>query len=255
MIGKTKWQKIAITGALTILVFAGIGIGIGILNKEPVNAQATGSEGEDIRTITVQGIAEKYGKPSIATLNLGVVSQGANMEEAQKDNNPKVEAVLAELKAQGIEEKDIQTSGYYVNPRYDQESWSTVIGYEINNMINVTVRDIDKAGEILDAAIAKGANASHGISFDLTTEDKDRLYKEALKEAVLQGEGNAKVLAESVNATIGNPIRVIEGAAASVDPFYYASDAKEAAYSGAGTSISPGELKVTATVTLVYKAK
>ncbi len=255
---ETQWQKILLTGLFSILVFVGIGIGIGIFTKKPAQATtAVPAGGSAMQTITVQGVAEKFGKPSIARINIGVITQGATLKEAQELNTPKVDAVLAELKAQGIEEKDIQTDGYYVNPRYDPETWSKVIGYEVNHGLRVTIRNIDNAGTVLDAVIAKGANTSQGITFDLTEEEKDTLYKEAMKDAVTHGEGNAKVLAEAIGKSIGEPLRIIEGGAPNVEPLYEYAKGRDmaATEASAATSFSPGQLSVRATVTLMYETK
>lgn len=247
-------RKVLKIGALTVLVMIGIGIGIGMLNRGQVNAQE--KDTKIPQTIAVQGTAEKYGKPSIAHLNIGVLTQGDTMEAAQSANTPLIDAVIAEVKAQGVAEKDIQTSGFNVYPRYDNVNYSQIIGYEVTHTLSVTVRDIEKAGAVLDAAFGKGANQSHGINFDITTEEREALYNEAMKEAVKQGEMKAKILAESIGATIGKPLQVNEGSQSFVNPMLYpsgAGDGKMAEF--AATSIQPGELTVTATVTLVYEGK
>lgn len=247
-------KRATVLATLLLVMLIGIGIGIGLQNRSKVYAQEETALPE--QTITVSGYAEKSVRPGIAYVTVGVRTQKPDMKAAQADNVKEMDAVLKAVKAKGIDEKDIQTQAFYVNPVYDQDTWTKITAFEVIHTVRVKVKEIDRAGEIIDAAIAAGANNSNGISFDITQEERDRLYNEALKDAVKTGEAKAKVLAESVGKTIGEPVRIIEGGSSSVEPYYEARDKMAAAeYAGAGTTISPGEMNVGATVTLVYSTK
>ncbi len=237
---------------LALLVVIGIGIGIAFQGKSTVQAQ----EGEPVaqQTITVSGTGEKSIRPSIAYVDVGVRTQSDVMKTAQEENTRQMHAVLEAIKGKNIDEKDIQTASFFVNPLYDQDTWTRVTGFEVIHSVRVKVSEIDRAGEVIDAAIQAGANHSNGISFDISREERDRLYSEALKEAVAQGETKANVLAESIGKSLGEPLRIAEGGVP-VEPYMGDMMVSREEADGAGTSLQPGEMRVQASVTLVYPTK
>lgn len=247
---KNHWVKRPLRiGGLTLLLLLAIGIGIGLQGRGVVQAE----EETTIKPtmVRVQGYAEQTTAPTIAYLTLGAQSQADDVKTAQAQNTKDMDAVLGAIKEKGIPDNHIQTVNYYVNPRYDNYG-ASITGYEVIHAVRVKVEDIDKAGEIIDAAIEAGANHSNQISFDITDAQRDALYKEAMKEAVKQAEGNAKILAESIGKELGTVAEVIEGGAAQPTPRY---DGIDYAMAGEGAGIHPGETRVGATVTLIYNTK
>lgn len=241
-------MRVAAGIAGVMLMLIGMSIGLGMKNGV-VHAQ----DGEALpeQTITVTGTAQKAARPSIAYVSVGVRTQANDMKQAQRDNAVQMDGVLAALKEMNIAEKDMQTDAFYVNPVYDQNTWTEVTGFEVIHTVQTKVTEIDRAGEIIDAAIEAGANNSHGIRFDITPQERERLYGEALKEAVASGEAKAKILAESIGKSIGEPVRVMEGGGVA-EPYAGPRDMASTEAAADGTTISPGELQVGATVTLIY---
>jgi len=203
-------------------------------------------------TITVEGTASITATPSIAYVNIGVATFDKEATIAQSDNAAKMDQVYKALDTLGIPKDKIKTVSYYISPRYDySNNVSTLAGYDVTNGIEVTVTDLTKVSQVLDMTVAQGVNQANSISFGLTDEENDKLYIEALTEAVASAKGKAGALATAAGVTVTNPIQIIEGSQASVTPIYsYAYESAKAA--DAATPISGGELKVEASVTLVY---
>ena len=126
--------------------------------------------------------------PDIATIGAGVTTEAPTATEALRQNSAEMTRVVAKLKALGIADKDIQTTGINLNARYDydQESQRTVFrGYQASNRVSVILRKIDRAGEVLDALVAAGANDLSGPSFSIENDEaaKDAARKRAIERA------------------------------------------------------------------------
>jgi len=203
-------------------------------------------------TITVEGTASITATPSIAYVNIGVSTFDKEAAIAQSDNAAKMDQVYKALDSLGIAKDKIKTVSYYISPRYDySNNISTLAGYDVTNGIEVTVMDLTIVSQVLDMTVEQGVNQASSISFGLTDEENDKLYTQALTEAVASAKGKATALATAAGVTVTNPIQIIEGSQAAVTPIYsYAYESAKAA--DAATPISGGELKVEASVTLVY---
>lgn len=239
------------------LGFIGLGLLMGLafffassLPNQEV-ALAGGDEGE--RSITVTGYAEQVVAPNIAYLDLGVRTQGKDLKAAQEDNASNMEAVIKVVKEMGVADEDIKTSNFYVAPQYDAETFTQIIGYEVTHSVQVTLRDIDQTGAILDAAISQGANQAGQVSFDIDETSKDELYHQALTGAIAQGQGKAQAIADTIGVTISKPTRIYEGAGATSYSTPMGGRGGAMVDSAAAKSnFEPGDMSVGATVTLVY---
>jgi uncharacterized protein YggE len=134
-------------------------------------------------TITIEGRGEVMAAPDMAQVNSGVTTQGATAREALDANTAAMAELVAELKAAGIEARDIQTSGFSVNPNYvysdarDANGYSLppkINGYQVSNTVTVTIRDLETLGAILDKSVTVGANTVNGVSFGVA--DPSGLY-------------------------------------------------------------------------------
>lgn len=201
--------------------------------------------------LTVTGESTKSIKPSIAYLNLGITTNAEDLKDAQKDNTTKMNALLKAIKDNGIADADIQTSSYNMYPQYDHETYSKIVGYNVQHIINVTVRDMEKAGAIMDIAVDNGANSSHSMTFGITDEEREEIYIEAMKDAIEKGQVKAQALADGMKIKIQGPVEVVEGSRGFTTLPSYDMNMKQAEESS--TSFMPGELKVNATVTLIYE--
>ena len=168
-------------------------------------------------TITIEGRGEVMAAPDMAQINSGVTTQGASAREALDANTAAMAELIAELKAAGIEARDIQTSGFSVNPNYvytderDANGYSLppkINGYQVSNTVTVTVRELDDLGSILDKSVTVGANTINGVSFAVA--DPSELYNEARKAAFADARAKAELYATAAGGTLDEILSISE---------------------------------------------
>ena len=229
-------------------------------------APAAAAEGTTpTRSITVVGRGEVKSKPDIATVNLGVEVTAPTVSEAMAEANARMKTILSAMKALGIADKDIQTSNFSIsferqNPTAPVASETTSGGksgsaqapagfYRVNNMIQVTIRDLDTVGNVLDAAVEAGANNVWGVSFGL--DNTDALEAQAREKAVADARARAESLAKLNGVTVGDVIAISEVIGGSPSPVY-AEAASYRGLGGGGAPVEPGELTFTTQIQIVY---
>ena len=201
--------------------------------------------------ITVTGTGTVEAVPDIATLSIGVTTQGETAAEALSANSAALDAVMARLTAAGIEARDMQTSNLSLNPNwtgYDSSSVSgpTIAGYVASNMLTIRVRALDGLGAVLDAAVADGANTLNGLTFGLA--DPEPVLNAARQEAVADARARAELLATAAGVKLGRVLSISEGSAP-VDPVpMFRAEA-----SAAPVPVAGGELGLSANVTIFYQ--
>lgn len=201
---------------------------------------------QEASTLTVSATESVKKTPDIAYVSIGVRTSGNTAEEAQQENARITEAFLAAVKAQGVDEKDLETQSLNVYADYEKPQKTVV-----ENTYRVTIRKIDTVGAVIDAAIAAGANATYSLSFDIA--DRDSVYMEALAKAMENVGGKAKAVAQAGGYTIVRPQTITEGSAGySAQPYMMESAAMDAAADKMTTPVSPQEIEVSATVTGTY---
>lgn len=210
--------------------------------------EAAAEAGTTENVVSVSGVGTVTVKPDIAYINVGVETQDKDASAAQKENATKMSAVMAALKKAGIADKDIKTVQYSIYDRYDYlENGTDVKYYAVTNMVQVTVRDIDKVGDVIDAVANAGSNQISSIQFGISNEDE--VYQEALKLAMTSAKSKATAIMGTFGKTPGTPVRVSEssyyGGAVRMD-YNVMAEAKMA------TPVSAGELTVTANVSVDY---
>jgi hypothetical protein len=207
------------------------------------------------RTISVTGNAEVILEPDIAYVSIGVHSEAKTAKAAVATNNSQTQAVIDAIKAQGVDEKDIKTTNFsvYQSEKYAPTGESLGTYFMADNTVNVTVRDISTIGDILDASINAGANNIYGITFDV--EDKETALASGRDKAMVNAQAQAELLASAAGVTLGEVQSISYYSSAPV-PVYY--DSKMAAGVGGGgqsVPISPGQLTLSASVSVVYSIK
>ena len=216
------------------------------------------AEGED-RLIRVGGNATIALAADTATIQIGVNTRSESVQEAQRENAELMAAVMAAIKGLGIEDKDIVTSQFNVFSNYEYETSSfgaetRKLYYQVQNNVTVTVHDLSTIGTVLDAAMEAGANTTYGIAFSST--QANEAYQKALTRAVEDAMVKAKVLADAAGVKLGKLISInaMQNTAVYARETYGASNTfvYEAKMADAGTSISSGDVSVTAEVELVY---
>jgi len=168
-------------------------------------------------TVTIEGHGEIMAAPDMARINSGVTTQGATAREALDANTAAMAELIAALKAAGIEARDIQTSGFSVNPNYvytderDENGYTLpprINGYQVSNTVTVTVRKLDALGSILDKSVTVGANTVNGVSFSVA--DPSELYNEARKAAFADARAKAELYATAAGGKLDEIITISE---------------------------------------------
>ena len=158
--------------------------------------------------------------------------------------------IIAAVKALGVADADIQTTNLSLYPQYGNGSTPKVVGYQISEQVEITVRDLDKAGDIVDAATAKGATDVNGISFEFA--DPVKAQNDARADAVQAARVSAQAMAGAGNVSLGTVISITD--ATQPSPIFYGYGAMKAA-AGRPTwrrPSSPGTQDLSATVTVVF---
>ncbi len=194
--------------------------------------------------ITVQGTASVSAVPDRAQLSVGVESQGATAKAALAANAAEMRRVLAALRSAGA--TDLKTQSVTLNPRIAEGG--SVQDFTAQNSVSATVREVGRAGAVIDAAVAAGANQVYGPN--LTHSDPAALYRQALRAAVAEARLSAQALAAASNLTLGAVTAVVEGGSAP-EPLMRAQIASDEAGS---TPIEPGQQEVSATVSVTFAA-
>ncbi len=221
-------------------------------------APSTASESPS-RTITVVGQGEVKAKPDVATTTVGVEVLNASIDDAMTEAKSRMAAVLAALKKLGIADKDIQTSNFSIsferNPSTSPaetgsstpESSAQPVGfYRVSNMVQVTIRNMDLIGAVLEDSIAAGANNIWGVSFAL--DNTTGLEAQARESAVKDAKARAESLAQLTGVSLGSVVAVSEVVGNTSNPTL----AQAKAYDAGGSTIEPGEVSFTTQIQVVY---
>ena len=205
------------------------------------------------RTMNVTGTGVVELIPDVAYIYIGVHTEDANIAEAVGTNNTKAQKVMSALQRFGVEAKDIQTSSFSIYPQqqYDKDGQLTGTIYAVDNTVYVTVRDLEKLGDLLEAGIDAGANSINGIQFDVA--DKSASITQAREAAVASARQQAEALSEATGVALGE-IQTLS---------YYDNIPTFSTYTSAGKGgggvmtvpVSAGQMQITSSVTIVFELK
>ncbi len=205
------------------------------------------------RTITVTGTGLVTLTPDIAYIYIGVHSQEALASVATTDNNVRALAIIAAIKAAGVADKDIQTTNFSISPQQQVDDKGTITGiiYMVDNTVYVTVRDLTKLGDLLDASVHAGANSINSISFDVA--DKTGALSQARLAAVADARKQAGELTGATGVSLGD-VQTISYFDSSAPLTVQYSRAANMAAPGS-VPVQAGSMQITTTVTIVYGIK
>ncbi|MDO8551168.1 MAG: SIMPL domain-containing protein [bacterium] len=202
---------------------------------------------------TVSGVGKATAPPDIAKINLGITSSATTVKDAQTQANTIMNKITSDLKKQEIEDKDLKTVSYYINPNYDfSQGRQKINGYQVNISLEVKVRDLDKANSVIDTATADGANLVGNLKFTVNDNKLKDLQKQARDAAIKEAKEKAESMAQSAGIRLGRIVNIQEtGTTPIVRPMLALE--KPADGQGGGTSIERGEQEITLTISLSYE--
>lgn len=211
--------------------------------------------GGDDREIHATGTGSVIGTPDRAQISLSIVSQNPDVKIAQQDNAARTTQVINALVAAGIPRDALKTTGYTIYPVYDYPEKSVSEQrnptYRVTNTVTVTLHDVNRVGEVIDIGVANGVNEVSSIQFMLSDEQAQELRTNALDEAVARANADAQTVASALHVAVG-PVKNVEipqGYSPVLFENYAARDMKSVAGT---TPIEPGDVTVTATVTITF---
>jgi uncharacterized protein YggE len=209
---------------------------------------------------SVTGSGTVYAKADIANITVGLRTDvKKTAAEATKDSTDKMNAIIVSIKDLGIEEKDIKTTDYSLNPVYNwiDGKGQVLQGYQVSQNVSVKVRDLDKIGEVIAKTTEQGANQIGNVSF--TIDDEYELKNEAREMAIDKAKEKAEMMAEQAGMKLGAVKSVYESADVAYPVPMYANAKLEMAVdqsAGLGApSIQTGQNEIRVEVTLVYEVK
>ncbi len=207
--------------------------------------------GGEARTVTVTGSGHVSTPPDTAVVQTGIVTHGKSAAEALAQNNDAMVKMMEVLDRHGIPARAVQTSSFGVQPEFHFEPRQQprrIIGYRVNNIVVVKVRDISSLGRILDALVQAGSNQISGVQF--TVHDVRKLEEAARANAVQDAIARARQYAESAGVKLGAVIHIAEGTTQMPTPRMLQGMAVSEA--SASVPISTGEQEIRATISMVF---
>lgn len=250
-----KWLVSGLGGLLIafvalLIVQQGYSLKTVIKNQKPANTISVSAEGK-IKSV-----------PDLATVTIGVMSQGATATEVKDSNNKKINKIIDFIKAQGIKSEDITTSQFSFYPQQDWQSGKgVIIGYQSDQTVTVKVKGVDKSQnvmeKVLDGAVNNGANQIQGVYFGF--ENPESVQQEARKLAIDNAKTKAQGLAKEAGLTLGKVVSISETNSGMGTPIVYAGAAMGMGGGGMDKSVAPnvepGSQDITESMTVVFEVK
>jgi len=209
------------------------------------------------KVIQASGNGNVIGTPDRAQVTLSVQTENADVKAAQADNAAQMTKVINALVAAGFPEDSLKTTGYTISKVYDESSPGIlnpkVKTYQVTNTLTVTLHDVSKTGDVIDIAVANGANQADSIQFMLSDAQSLVLRNEALKKAVANARADAEAVAGAmgVNITGTGTVNIYQGYTPTVYS-NYKMDSVMATGSSVATPIQSGDITVSAQVAVTY---
>lgn len=209
-------------------------------------------------TLSLTGEGTIRAKPDMATLSLGVVAEAATARDALAENTARMAEIIAALRAEGIESRDLQTADFSIDPRYSepprtpdgQPFTPKIVGYSVRNTLTVRIRDLERTGALLDKAVTLGANSIFGPNF--TVADPSALEDSARKAAMRDARRKAELYAEAAGVRLAGILRIDEAGDFSPPPMPMVRQMKAEAFDAA-VPIESGELAMSARVSVSWE--
>lgn len=223
-------------------------------NAEPIeSAHPNSIQPETTLSISAEGSVNKA--PDIAFLNAGVQSQGETAQAAMSANSEAMNGVFAALEAAKVDDRDMQTSNFSVQPQYDYSARRDgqpprLTGYQASNQLTVKVRDLDTLGEVMDAMVGAGGNTFSGLTFAL---NDDRAAKNEAREiAMNEAIARAELYAASSGYEVARVVTISESGGFAPRPMARMAEARSMDQS---TPIASGEVGYAVTVNVVFELR
>ena len=238
---------------VVIFAFLSLYIFTKLFGPIPFSVNSVTTTKTDLFSVNAEGKAS--GIPDTAQVSLGVTKSASTVEDAKNQVNEVANNITSDLKGMGIEEKNIKTTDFSVNPDYDYTTPGSqkVKGYTVSQTLSVKITPLEKANKVVDAATARGANNLGGIQFMLNDDAQMKLEDQAREEAISKAKTKAESIAKAAGIHLGRIVNVMESPS---NPPVMFNSLKAADASGEvrnQTELQPGQNTVTVNVSLSYE--
>ena len=253
LVTRTRPNHAARSSLRPLLLAAALAFGVTTMAACAQDNTAGYTVPADSTLLSVSAQAEAKRVPDVATISAGVVTQAADANAAMRANAVQMDKVMAAIKAAGIAERDIQTSGINLNPQYKyvENQEPTITGYQANNTVNLKVRDIGKLGKVLDALVASGANQVNGPSFEI--DQPEEAYDEARRGALEKAQARAAMYAKTLGLRVRRIVSISEGAGFQPPRPMPMMAAMARGKAEMDTAVSPGETTLSANLDVAFE--
>ena len=213
-------------------------------------------------TIVVSDTGIVYAKPDLGLITASVVTEAKTVAEAMTENTEKMNAVIAAMKEQGVEEKDLKTTSFNIYPRYEwqeagylyPQGQRVLVGYEVSQVLEVKIRNLEEIGAIIQTATDSGANQVSDLQ--LAIDNQDELKTQAREQAINKAKAKAEELAKQLGIRL---MEISNFSETGVIPYSYGLEKAIAPTAGLGggetLQVETGENKIEVTVYITYKIK
>lgn len=253
--------------AIAFIVVFGVAAGAWVFSQFAALPQNAPHE------ISVSGEGKAFAKPDVALISLGVTSEAPKSQDAVNQNNTKMNEIIKALKNLGVEDKDIQTTLYSLNPvygysaepvplspgasgtiyPYPRPASNRIVGYSLDQQVEVKIRNFDNINSILDAATSKGANMVGNLQF--TVDDMEKFRAEARQKAIAEAKEKANALVKQAGLSIDRLVNISEGYGATPTPMYGLGVSGMMTKESVAPQIQTGQAEIDASVTLTYRIR
>lgn len=207
-------------------------------------------------TVTVTGTGKAKLTPDRYSFNVGVQTIATTVDDAVRENNERVGAVIDALKKAGATAAEIRTSNFTIYPQqdYQQGKLPRITGYQVNNSVTVTRDKVGDAGKLLQAALNAGVNTSSGLQFLVS--DPSRGRDEGMRAAFADAKAKATTLAQAAGRTLGKALTISEGEAPSRPPVVYKAMAVAAGQAASDeVPVESGTQEMSYTITVTFELR
>ncbi|MFA7297757.1 MAG: SIMPL domain-containing protein [Dehalococcoidia bacterium] len=212
----------------------------------------------EARGISVEGTGKVTVVPDVGEISMAAQVTRPTVQQARDDAAKAMDAIRAAVRGQGVEDKDVATSGFNIQPQYDYRpnggGTPQISGYMVNNQVTVKVRKVETLSKVLDAAVSAGGNDVRVNNVQFTVDDPEKSAGAAREAAVANARTHAESLAKAAGVKLGKARTIVESGSTIPVPRAVAAAAPSLGKGGSdvATPVSPGQTEVSVSVSVVF---
>lgn len=219
----------------------------------PISFSVNSVSTQKTDSFNVTGEGKVTATPDLGVVNLGVHADGTTVQDSQNQLNSSINRVTEAVKKLGIDQKDIKTQNYNINPKTDFTQNQKITGYSADTNLQIKVRQVDKANSVIDAATQAGANQVGGVDFQV--EDRTKFEDQARTLAVEDAKKKAQAASKIAGFSLGKIINYQEGFNGSILPRPIYGTTANVSSDKVATQVEPGTNEIVMDVTLSYEVR